>query len=709
MAFAGLLSSLKYGGPAAMKTPQARVAIHTHNPATPEPRRRLSLIPWLALCLATGLWILTSYGAGSAPFPAALTSGTGPVSTTTDHGDTWAHIQPSASLRYTPCFSDFQCARLLVPLNWNATAEEQDQGGHAAVAIIKLPAQVPVTDARYGGPVLLNPGGPGESGIYQVLSDGKSVQAVLDAAPSSSNRQDARYFDIMSFDPRGVNNTTPGLRCFSNTGEQLTWLESLPDYGLLWHSDSVKGLEWARAAALGAGCSYGEDETGILQHANTPQTAEDMLRIVEAEGQWRAAEASRLVSKSNAGEQAKREALERAAYRPGHEKIQYWGMSYGTVLGSTFAALHPDRVHRMVIDGVVDPADHYAGAWRTQLDDSDKIISMFCEYCFRAGPSCPLFVDSSAATVEDRLTAILVSLKYEPIAVTFDADGMANPDLVTYGDAHLLLLSAMYFPFASADIFFDMLLALEQRDPSSPALRSIVARRRAIRARPVCPPEGCDNTVPYVSGMGPMQAIACMDAGGTTNLTRAEFDAYVTSLVAQSRWIGPSWARNKMNCLGYTLTPAWQPKLDFAHGEWHTAHPLLIIGNTHDTVTPLRNARRVATLFPGSSVLQQDSQGHCSHSSPSLCTAKAVRAYFQTGRLPREGSVCEANVRPFLGCLGAGESVTGGRECEFADEEDERLWRSVVDLADPFGVRGEAVVNPKMIMYQRGFPGGGGI
>lgn len=663
-----------------MKTTHLRPPVHTHTSVASDLRRRRVAFAWLALTLCSGVWVLTLNDARLGFFP-----GLGPglddgLGSTHHDGFDWERIEPSSSLQYTPCFSDFQCARLSVPLNWNATSEEQEKGGHAAIAIIKLPAQVPVTDPRYGGPVMLNPGGPGESGIYEVLSDGNNVQALLDAPPSNPEGGEGKFFDILSFDPRGVNNTTPSLQCFSDALDQQAWLGSLPDYGVLWHSESVTGLEWARAAALGASCSHSEDETGILQHSNTPQTAVDMLRIIEAEGEWRAQEASRLVSKSKMGEADKRETLERVAYHTGREKIQYWGVSYGTVLGSTFAALHPDRVHRMIIDGVVDPADHYAGAWLTQLNDSDMIISKFCEYCFQAGPRCPLSGDSPEA-IEKRLTSILVSLKHEPIAMSFVSDGMAGPDLVTYGDAHLLLLSAMYFPFASADKFFEVLVSLEERDPSSQDLMDIVAKRRARRHRPWCPWDRA--AVPYNSGMGPVQAIACMDTGGITNLTRTDFDEYLDYLQNQSRWIGPSWARNKLGCLGYSVEPAWKPELDFDDGVWHTSHPLLIIGNTHDTVTPLRNARRVSTLFPGSVVLQQDSQGHCSHSTPSLCTARVARSYFQTGILPPAGVVCEPNVRPILGCLDSGD----GGECEFADDEDARLWESVVGLADPFGVR----------------------
>ncbi len=72
---------------------------------------------------------------------------------------------PSESFNYTSCFGDFQCARLDVPLNWDANAAED--GPRAAIAIVRLPAKVPVTDIRYGGAILMNPGE--QNGFYQHL------------------------------------------------------------------------------------------------------------------------------------------------------------------------------------------------------------------------------------------------------------------------------------------------------------------------------------------------------------------------------------------------------------------------------------------------------------------------------------------------------------------------------------------------------------
>ncbi|KAH7141086.1 proteinase [Dactylonectria macrodidyma] len=605
----------------------------------------------------------------------------------------WEDVTPHTSLQYVPCYESFQCARLSVPLNWNSSAAAQKTGPRAAIAIIKLPAKVSVTDPRYGGPVLVNPGGPGESGVYQVLTDGKNLQNILDDPvllnvdePSTAS---GKYFDILSFDPRGVNNTTPQLRCFSGAFDQQAWLLSLPDYGLLWHSESITGMEWARATALGASCSYGEDETGILQHLNTVQTVQDMLQIVEKHGEWREDEARYLLSSGQALDlEMTPDIIDRTAYQPGQEMIQYWGMSYGTLIGSTFAAMHPDRIGRMVIDGVVDPADHYAGTWLTQLQDSDTIISKFCEYCFQAGPEkCRLYTGSSGVDVEARLTSILLNLKISPIAMPPSRPG-DGPAFITYGDAHLALLSGMYFPFAVAEDFFDLLVAIEGRNTSSPALLRVVATKKGTLNKAGCEPEGShpEERAPYVSGFGSFQAISCMDSGGASNLTRESFNEYLAILEAQGRWISPSWARNKLSCLGHTLQPVWNLGLSFERQEWaNTSHPLLIVSNTHDTVTPLRNARRVSTLFPGSVVLQQDSQGHCSHSNPSLCTAKTIRAYFQTGDLPVEGTICEPAIRPFLGCTAGNDGGKG--ECKFTNHEEARLWETMVELADPFGLR----------------------
>ena len=118
--------------------------------------------------------------------------------------------------------------------------------------------------------------------------------------------------------------------------------------------------------------------------------------------------------------------------------------------------------------------------------------------------------------------------------------------------------------------------------------------------------------------------------------------------------------------------PRWRYEGNFTA---HTASPVLFVSNTVDNVTPIGNAITMSKGFEGSVVLQQDSIGHCSLSSPSFCTARNVREYFQTGKLPKKGTVCTPDRLPLDGFSEEKEPVIP------EGETDEELWRAMVALA----------------------------
>lgn len=170
-----------------------------------------------------------------------------------------------------------------MPLDWNNTNPSLID--NAAIAIIRLPAQVNVTDLRYGGAILINPGGPGESGVLQALNSAQSFQTIFDAAYINgsdsylSNNTDAKYFDIIGFDPRGVNNSTPFVSCFATESEYLSW--SLQTQNQLGTPEGPYDLLWQQNVALNNECFVDPmitpNGTLITDFITTASTARDMV------------------------------------------------------------------------------------------------------------------------------------------------------------------------------------------------------------------------------------------------------------------------------------------------------------------------------------------------------------------------------------------------------------------------------------------------
>jgi hypothetical protein len=194
---------------------------------------------------------------------------------------------------------------------------------------------------------------------------------------------------------------------------------------------------------------------------STPNVVEDMVAITEALGEWREAEAEKLL----AGTVVDTAVREHTRWRKGEEKLLYWGFSYGTLLGATFAAMHPERVGRLVLDGVVDADDYYAGMyyscqsllssllltnhfigeWMTNLQDTDSIVDSFFEECYAAGPDkCALYSAHGPKRIAKAFHDTFQELFKGPIPVP--AHDVYGPDIVTYHDAMMILTRALYDP-----------------------------------------------------------------------------------------------------------------------------------------------------------------------------------------------------------------------------------------------------------------------
>lgn len=211
-----------------------------------------------------------------------------------------------------------ECAALEVPLDWS------DPGGpQVELALARVP-----TAGRRVGPLLVNPGGPGGSGVDVV--GGLATSAL------------AERFDLVSWDPRGVGRSTR-VSCDGPASEFLA-LDPEPD-----DATEQAGLE-AAADAVARACA--QDAGELLGHMATEDTARDL-------------EAIRLAL--------------------GGEQLNFLGFSYGTHIGQAYAELFGDRVRAMVLDGAVDPAQGFEEFLVGQAAAFDRAFAAQHEQCAAAG------------------------------------------------------------------------------------------------------------------------------------------------------------------------------------------------------------------------------------------------------------------------------------------------------------------------------------
>lgn len=258
----------------------------------------------------------------------------------------WDTITPSQELEYHECHDGYQCARLLVPLDWL----DQDNENTVALAIIKLPAKVPENDTSFGGTIFTNPGGPGSSGVDFLLDTGLRLQGLADGNKS---------YEILSWDPRGTGNTTAKLDCFENTTARGIAALQERTIGPLDASGNTLRRQWALTQAYGQICEQSVGNDSVLPYLTTASTARDMVEMVDRVDELRKKTAQAASTGDGDDSDTGSEAGSSAPAR-----IMYWGFSYGTHLGNTFASMFPGRVGRMIIDGVINPDDYMKGVSR---------------------------------------------------------------------------------------------------------------------------------------------------------------------------------------------------------------------------------------------------------------------------------------------------------------------------------------------------------
>jgi pimeloyl-ACP methyl ester carboxylesterase len=269
------------------------------------------------------------------------------------HACAQATVGPPSSGALPPA-SRMKCAHLQVPLNY-----ADPTGRKITLALSEIPATAPV--GRRLGALLVNPGGPGASGLQF---------AALTAAglsPSVASR-----YDIVGFDTRGTGSSVPALSC-----DPAFFSRPRPDY--VPASAVAEQVLENRARQYAADC---ERRFGwLLPYMSTVDLARDMDSIRAALGQ---------------------------------RQISYYGVSYGTYLGQVYATLFPHRIRRMVLDSVVDPV----GAWYGDNIDQDYAFQgrIRAFFSWIAQANAVYHLGATEAAVSSTFNATLKRLESRPIS-----------------------------------------------------------------------------------------------------------------------------------------------------------------------------------------------------------------------------------------------------------------------------------------------------
>jgi pimeloyl-ACP methyl ester carboxylesterase len=241
----------------------------------------------------------------------------GPATTTTTEPPL-----PVAPIQWASCGS-LQCGSVTVPLDY-----AQPQGAALQIAVARHPAEAP---AERIGSLVINPGGPGGSGIDDLPNEMSVMPSVL-----------LDRFDIVSFDPRGVERSSP-VTCSSSSSNGSS---SGPEIDPVPSTAEQQQLLLQSDRQFAAAC---EQVSGaILPFVGTVDAARDLDRIREALGD------------------------------PG---LTFVGHSYGSLLGATYAELFPTHVRAMVLDGAIDPALTTAQYVTDQADSLEAELQSFFGWC----------------------------------------------------------------------------------------------------------------------------------------------------------------------------------------------------------------------------------------------------------------------------------------------------------------------------------------
>ncbi|MBT2235361.1 alpha/beta hydrolase [Nonomuraea sp. NEAU-A123] len=397
------------------------------------------------------------------------------------------------------------------------------------------------------GSLVFNFGGPGGSGV-DMLSMAAKIFGGL-----------GTRYDLVSFDPRGVERSAP-VKCGDSVEK---WISVDPAGDQL---DKI-AKEFAASCAKSSG--------KLLPHVGTVNAARDLDRI-------------------------------RAAL--GDERLNYFGMSYGTHLGAVYATQYPKNVGRFVLDGALDPTVTFAERAKTQTAGFKHAFDAFAADCVKQG--CDLGADPTA--VRKSIETLLNGLRDKPLKV---ADRKLTKGLAGTG-----VVAALYSKLSWPMLEQAVAAATKGDGTQLLALADSYTGRKA------------DGT--YSTLMISVLAIDCVDSAERPS------PADIDKVERETGKIFPPMRSGGLGsiCAHWPVPGSDESKKIDATG----SAPILVIGGKGDPATPYQWAPKLAAQLKTGVLVTYEGEGHGAYLSGSTCVSRLVDAYFLTGKNPGANATCPA-------------------------------------------------------------------
>jgi pimeloyl-ACP methyl ester carboxylesterase len=518
---------------------------------------------WAAALTATA-GLVVSVGV----LPGAAAAARGPASAAQLTATSMVAEPAVPVLGWKPCDDGFYCATARVPLNYG-----HPRGARISIAVISSRATGPGPSLGW---LFLNGGGPNPQ-----------VSTLSGAYPNLPAAWRERY-NIITFDPRGMGYSTQ-IRCFPTEAAETKLLGNLPVFPVGKAQEATYERAYAR---LDARCASAAGP--LLHHNSTADIARDMNLL--------------------------REAVDAPV-------LNYYGASYGTLLGATYANLFPAHTGRIVLDGNLNPVSWSTGNSQEPAlvrqgspQASQATMTAFLDLCGKASTKACAFSANGPAATTAKWDKLLRLVRKHPIHL------VSQHRTYTYADTITSVGLGSVAQWQSGAALLQQLWAAATGGKPGPS-----PAPRPTSARPSPGPS-------YYMGVEQQLAIMCAD--GPNPRGPAGYAA-----AAARGTFAPSYAWTTVGCAHWPAASAQ----DRYTGPWNrrTATTILLLANTGDPVTAYQDSVAMSHDLARARLLTVDGYGHTTGANPSTCAINDAVTYTLTGALPAPGTVCPQNGTPF--------------------------------------------------------------